>query len=295
MFESRFFVFIRGVHIDELMISGNPIGQRGALAIAHALQKNKRVASSLQYRNIGALSSNMTMRARHKFEFFPVNQHDSHLGLTSNIDDEAPTSAPESNQSNILDKGPPLEKVEEIFYRGLYARFLAECSEGCSWPSCRLLKRTGLVASENNPINEDSCAALSQRMASVLQINRTATNNGADAFIAFMQDSPLGIIARAVHRAIKKMSKQDPFRPADSDAWLPPDEPLSAQVPSAPEELDLDAPLAESVHGAPLIASSAPQALPSNGENALTGPDMSAIKREGEMGNAWAGFWGRLL
>lgn len=283
------------MHLEELMISGNPIGQRGALAIADAIQKNTRLAGSLQYRNIGFLSSNTSMRAQHNFEFFPVEQHHSHLDLTSNIDDATPSPVPKSTQPVIVDKGPRLEKDEEIFYRGLYARFLAECSSGdCSWPSCRLLKRTGLVASENSPINEESCAALSQRMATVFEVHKSATNNGADAFIAFMQDSPLGIIARAVHRAIKKMSKQDPFRPPDSDAWLPPEVPLSAQEPTAPE-LDLDAPLTQRVNEASPISSSVPQAFPGGGENGLNGPATSAIKQEEEMGRTWSGFWNRLL
>jgi len=202
---------VRHLALEELSIAGNPIDQRGALALAAAVHAKPKLAMGLSFENIGALAAERPM---HMF------------GNLDKPAKRAPVPSSRPTQEPALPKGPAFEKDEENLYRSLYGKFLEECStlspDDCSWPSCRLLKATGLVDTRVGPAADATCLALSERMTSSFGIEKTDHNDGADAFLAFLLDSPVGILARAVHRA-GRISSTNLQRPPPGPApWTPP-------------------------------------------------------------------------
>jgi hypothetical protein len=301
----------RGLQLAELLISGNPIGQRGALALAAAIQNNSKVAYGLQFQNIGALASDRPLKMWQNMDFLPAEKRLPSVGKPGVT---TPSPVPHPTQPPTLPKGPAFENDEEIFYRGLYARFLGECSQYCAWPSCRLLQGAGLVEVEPGPANEASCSALSARLTSIFRVIKSEENNGADAFLLFMKDSPVGILARAVRRAGSKLPSHVPQPlPAPAPAPAPAPLPVVAATASTATSWDqvwggggASAPAPVPVSKLPPVdfylhlpaAQAAPTATAAQlqpGEVYLPAPATSIAKPEEQkalgLGGSWADFW----
>jgi hypothetical protein len=185
--------------LSELVLDDNPIGKRGALAIAK------------------------TIMAGAKIKVF------SYFGLSG--DDHPPRSSDMAIAT--------LSQHEIDVYSGLYQRhhevyLTSGCGHACPWPSCRLLWAAKLTKFSSS-LKE--CRALSAVMQSSWAVSlgphsqTLDTSVGLNGFLSFLADHPVGILARAVYQRDTGIVRKDDAELAPA-IFFPKWKEVTSKVPS---------------------------------------------------------------
>ena len=114
----------RDVILNELLLNGNPLGVRGASALASAMVSKPRMAEDVHFNFVGPID--------------PVSDPESveaqalrdavRAGNRGKFNATSPYGLP-SSLSSQLEHGPALSSEEDAYYRSLYGRFLSKCAD----------------------------------------------------------------------------------------------------------------------------------------------------------------------
>jgi len=115
---------LRGVILKELLLNGNPIGVRGAEALATAMVSRPRMAEDVHFNFVGPIDPSSDPES----EEAQALRDAIRAGNRSKFNTTSPYGLP-SRLSSQQEHGPALTSEEETFYRSLYDRYLTKCAD----------------------------------------------------------------------------------------------------------------------------------------------------------------------